>query len=171
MNAPTRPTRLTRSMQRAALVVAATTTAVIGAAGATSVAEAAPYTGAVPYTPTITTTPGAGCSAVITATKLPQTVANQYRVKVRVSRFGSNCGAFLLGVNWKNSTIGGTGGQIFEVAPDGTVDGAPDNVLDGFGFAPGAGRVVATITTYSKYDESGQVTLPNVAGHAVFALY
>ncbi|MBJ7289094.1 hypothetical protein [Williamsia sp.] len=114
---------------------------------------------------------GAGCSAVIGAVKLPQTVANQYRVKVRVQRFGTNCGIFKLSVDWRNATAGGTGGQIFDVNPDGSVQGAPDNVLDGFGFGPGAGIIDATIHTYSKYDEEGEVALPSIPGKAVFALY
>ncbi|MGJ0121220.1 hypothetical protein ACQ7HM_18600 [Williamsia sp. MIQD14] len=155
----------------AATVVAAG--AVTGAAGAATAAPAAPtvYTGAVPYSPTLTVTPGFACFAVINATKLPQTRAMDYRVKVQISRFGANCGAFKLAVNWRNLTTGGHDGQIQTVRPDGSIEGFPDNILDGFGFAPGAGRVESTITTYSKYDESGDIKLPNLPGRATFSLY
>ncbi|KQR98607.1 hypothetical protein ASG12_09285 [Williamsia sp. Leaf354] len=149
------------------------TGAITGAAGVATAAPAAPAinTGAVAYSPTLTVTPGFACFAVINATKLPQTKAGQYRVKVQISRFGANCGAFKLAVTWRNLTNGNSDGQIQTVRPDGSVEGFPDNILDGFGFGPGAGRVASTITTYSKYDESGETTLPNLPGKATFSLY
>ncbi|GGF42327.1 hypothetical protein [Williamsia phyllosphaerae] len=169
----TRSSRTSNRPSRVVLGVAAMTMALSGTLLATGAASAAPTLshGSVPYTPTITKTPGAGCSAVIGATKLPQTRPMDYRVKVDIKRFGRNCGSFLLAVKWTNTTTGGTGGQYQTVLPDGSVEGFSDNILDGFGFAPGAGRITSTITTYSKSDEEGEIALPNIPGRSIFTLY
>ena len=107
---------------------------------------------------------------MIKATKLPQTRSGAYQVKVDIKRFGSNCGDFYLAVNWKNTTTGGSDGQIQKVDAQGNT-GFPGNVLEGFGFAPQPGKVISTITTYSKYDEEGDIALPNIPGKARFTLY
>ncbi len=171
MSVTTRSSRMSTRAQRLALAVATTTVALSGAVMATGAASAAPTVaqGSVPYTPTITKTPGVGCFAVVTATKLPQTRSGSYRVKVDVKRSGLNCGDFYLAVNWKNTSTGGSGGQVQKVDARGDTT-FPDNILEGFGFAPGAGKVDSTITTYSKYDEEGDVALPNIPGRANFTL-
>ncbi|MEH3155067.1 MAG: hypothetical protein PGN29_06850 [Gordonia paraffinivorans] len=89
---------------------------------------------------------------------------------MKVIPIGVGCGKFLVSVSWRNLTIGGTGGQIETVNPDGSIESAPDGVLTGFGYAPGAGRVAGRVDTYSQYDEAGEKQLPHIAGTATFTL-
>lgn len=150
-----------------ATAVAVAAVAVVPVAGA----NAATGDESVPYTPTLTIRPGpTGCAALIQTTKLPQTRPGAYRVQMKVIPFGVGCGSFLVSVTWRNTTTGGSDGQINEVAPDGTFQGAPNGVIDGFGYAPQAGNVVSTVHTYSKYDEAGEQQLPHIAGTATFTL-
>ncbi|WP_299572669.1 hypothetical protein [uncultured Williamsia sp.] len=149
------------------------TAAAVAAVAVIPVAGANAATGddSVPFTPTVSVIPGSpACAAVLSVTKLPQTVSRQYRVKVSVARIGTNCGQFIYSVKWRNLTEGGSGGQYGTVASDGTVDGRSDGISDGFGYAPGAGRIAARVDTYSKSDESGEISLPHIAGTATFTL-
>ncbi|MBE7161178.1 MAG: hypothetical protein INR72_08020 [Williamsia herbipolensis] len=162
-------TPLTKSTVRrvTATAAAVAAVAVIPVAGA----NAATGDESVAYSPTLTIRPGPiGCAALIQTTKLPQTRSGAYRVQMKVVPFGIGCGSFKVAVDWRNTTAGGTGGQVNTVLPDGSIEGAPGGVIDGFGYAPGAGRIVSTIHTYSQYDEAGEQQLPHIAGTATFTL-
>ncbi|SIR69384.1 hypothetical protein [Williamsia sterculiae] len=154
-----------RAATLAVCVAAASGAAVVG----TGAAQAAPGD-TVQYSPTFTVTPGFLCGARIDATKIPGAQKGTYRVKAHVQRFGFNCGTFKVGVDWKNTTTGSHDGQIDTVLPDGSIAGAPDGVLDGFGYGPGVGKVESTITTYARYDEGAVTPLPNIPGRATFTL-
>lgn len=150
------------------LTVAAAALGSIGLLGAgTASAEGASDTN-VRFSPTISFVPNA-CGAVIDATEIA-VEQGEFAVKVAINRAGPDCGAFQLYINWRNLDTGLINGEAATVNADGTIVGAPDNVISGFGMAPGVGRVSATIETGKAPGYPQREPLPNIAGRATFTL-
>ncbi|WP_405135875.1 hypothetical protein [Nocardia sp. NBC_01388] len=145
----------------AAAMVAAWS-AFTGTAGANSTDPVAQFTS------TLTRVPGPDCAAIIKAETVPQPQSGVFGVRLKITQTGEFCGAYQVTVHWRNDDTGQTGGQSQRVEGT-TVVGMPDNVITGMGMGPGAGKVEATIDTYSEvYPQN--VDLEHIAGHATFTL-
>ncbi|MEU7145121.1 hypothetical protein ABZ942_37155 [Nocardia sp. NPDC046473] len=142
--------------------------AVAGAAlvGFTGPAVASPTDPVVHFSPTLTRIPGGGdCAAIINAETVPQPQAGTFGVRVKITQTGQRCGAYRVVVRFKNLDSGYSDGQSHRVDGNGVID-APDNVITGFGTAPGVGRVEARIiTTFEDHRE-----MEYLAGDAAFTL-
>lgn len=122
------------------------------------------------FSPTFTVVPGGLCGAVIDATKLPQERPGEFSIQASITRIGVGCGPFQLYVRWRNLDTGLTGGQSNPVDANGHIGGAPDGVVTGLGFGPGAGRVEAWIDTGSADYYPNEPMIPHISGRATFTL-
>lgn len=147
--------------------------AVIVSTGAVLVGLGAPA-GALPsdpiavFTPTISRTPGANCAAIINAQTVPQPQSGTFGVRVAITQVGDFCQRYQVAVRFRNLDTGVTNGQSHPVE-NGQLLYAPDNVIVGFGTAPGKGRVEAWIVTTDESLPQHQ-ELEHIAGRATFTL-
>ncbi|MEU0502413.1 hypothetical protein [Nocardia sp. NPDC005998] len=150
---------------RAGVVAAAMVAAWSGFAGTAGANSTDPV---AQFTPTLTRVPGPNCAAIINAETVPQPQSGVFGVRVKITQSGDSCGAYYVTVHWRNVNTGLTSGQSQRIEGT-TVVGMPDNVITGMGMAPGAGKVEASIDTYSQvYPQN--VDLEHIAGHATFTL-
>jgi hypothetical protein len=147
--------------------------AVAISAGAVLVGLGAPA-GALPsdpvtvFTPTLSRTPGANCAAIINAQTVPQPQSGTFGVRVAITQTGDFCQRYQVAVRFRNLDTGVSNGQSHPVE-NGQILHAPDNVIVGFGTAPGKGRVEAWIVTTDESLPQHQ-ELEHISGRASFTL-
>lgn len=109
--------------------------------------------------------PGGGdCAAIINAETVPQPQAGTFGVRLKITQTGERCGAYRVAVRWRNLDTGIENGQSHRVT--GTVIDAKDNIITGFGTAPGVGRVEAHIVTTTEDHRD----MEHLSGDATFTL-
>ncbi|MFB8282077.1 hypothetical protein [Nocardia colli] len=146
------------------VVIAAVTGAALVGLAAPSVAS--PTDPVVHFSPTLTRAmPGGGdCAAIINAETVPQPQAGTFGVRLKITQTGERCGAYRVAVRWRNLDTGIENGQSHRVT--GTVIDAKDNIITGFGTAPGVGRVEAHIVTTTEDHRD----MEHLSGDATFTL-
>ncbi|UFS98277.1 hypothetical protein [Nocardia huaxiensis] len=159
------PARTSSMLLRAGLVAASAAAALVGV---TVPATALPSDQATIFSTTVTRIPGPSCAAIINATVVPQQQSGQFGVRVRITQDGEFCSRYRVAVRWRNLDTGYSDGQSHQVNERGEIQQAPDGVITGFGMAPGAGRVEASIVTL--YDDGSQRELEHISGTASFTL-
>ncbi|GAB4584992.1 hypothetical protein Ntsu_28240 [Nocardia sp. IFM 10818] len=153
-------------LRRAGVVATAAAAALVGFTGP---ATALPSDPATIFSTTLTRVPGPSCAAIINATVVPQPQSGVFGVRVRITQDGEFCSAYRVAVVWRNLDSGYSDGQSHRVNERGVLEHTPDNVITGFGTAPGAGRVEARIV--AQYDDGTQRELEDqISGTATFTL-